>query len=176
MILLYNQLLYKRFLLYYCVGILLPFAVVNVAHNQGVQKGTGRQSLGFFTADFQSWLVFESAVQKPKHCRTCSFLHFLQILQLWWRQFMSSNDKFFLKNLTWSRFPLFQGESPENGPSKAAAAANANNEREVRAFSSYVSALNIRGVMIPFFVWIGIIDIRFWNRFQYPESIPVHWG
>ena len=28
---------------------------------------------------FRSWLVYESAVQKPKHCLTCSFLHPLSI-------------------------------------------------------------------------------------------------
>ena len=31
----------------------------------------------------------------------------------------------------------------------------------------------IRGVMIPFFARIGIINIRFWNRFRELESIPV---
>ena len=38
------------------------------------------QYFGFCTADFRSWVVFESAVQKPKHFLTCSFLHTLFIL------------------------------------------------------------------------------------------------
>ena len=33
------------------------------------------QYFGFCTADFRSWLVYESAFQKPTHCLTCSFLH-----------------------------------------------------------------------------------------------------
>ena len=35
----------------------------------------------------------------------------------------------------------------------------------------------MKGVMIPFFagIGIGIVDFRFWNRFQYPESILVQY-
>ena len=42
---------------------------------KGCKEEQVRQCLGFCTADFWSWLVYESAVQKPKHCLTCSFLH-----------------------------------------------------------------------------------------------------
>ena len=31
--------------------------------------------------------------------------------------------------------------------------------------------IRYRGVMIPFFAGIGIIDIRFWNGFQYSKKI-----
>ena len=33
-----------------------------------------------------------------------------------------------------------------------------------------------RGVMIPFLAGIGIIDIRFWNRFQYSKKIDFCWN
>ena len=42
---------------------------------RGSKKGQVRQCLGFCTSDFRSLLVYESAVNKPKHCLTCSFLH-----------------------------------------------------------------------------------------------------
>ena len=35
---------------------------------KGCKKEQARQCLGFCTACFWSWLVYESAVQKPKHC------------------------------------------------------------------------------------------------------------
>ena len=38
---------------------------------KGWKKEQVRQCLGFCTAYFQSWLVFKSAVQNPKHCPTC---------------------------------------------------------------------------------------------------------
>ena len=37
------------------------------------KKEKVRNCLGFWTADFRSWLVYKSAVQKPKHCLTCFF-------------------------------------------------------------------------------------------------------
>ena len=43
--------------------------------NKGCKKEQVRQCLGFCTADFWSLLVYESAVQKSKHCLTCTFLH-----------------------------------------------------------------------------------------------------
>ena len=41
---------------------------------KGCKREQFRQCSYFCTADFQSWLVYKSAVQKPKHCLTCSFL------------------------------------------------------------------------------------------------------
>ena len=35
---------------------------------KGCKKEQVWQCLGFCTADLRSWLVYESAVQKPKHC------------------------------------------------------------------------------------------------------------
>ena len=50
------------------------------------KKEKVRQCLGFCTADFRSWLVHESAVQKPKHCLICSFLPITQNdLRTGWR-------------------------------------------------------------------------------------------
>ena len=47
----------------------------------GCKKEQVRQCLSFCTADFWSWLVYESAVQKPKHCLTSSFLHHLHMAE-----------------------------------------------------------------------------------------------
>ena len=74
----YNRLLYNRFLLYFA-NPKFP-EVVTVSDDQctlhsgyklrgfvgckGCKKEQVRQCLGFYTADFWSWLVYESAVQK----------------------------------------------------------------------------------------------------------------
>ena len=44
---------------------------------KGCKKEQIRQCLGFFVQlKFRSWLVYKSAVQKPKHFLTCSVVHF----------------------------------------------------------------------------------------------------
>ena len=53
--------------------------------DKGSKKEQVRQCLGFCTSDIWSWLVHESAVQKPKHCLTFSFLHPLNIDQNSWQ-------------------------------------------------------------------------------------------
>ena len=42
--------------------------------NRADRKSQVRQCLGLCTADFMSLFAYESAVQKPKHCRTWDFL------------------------------------------------------------------------------------------------------
>ena len=50
--------------------------------------------------------------------------------------------------------------------------------RNYRKIGKAVSGIlvHFRGVMIPFFAGIGIIYIRFWNRFQYSKKIYFCWN
>ena len=47
--------------------------IIMIVISRGSEKSQIRQCLGFCTAEFWPLLVYESAVQKPKHCLTWDF-------------------------------------------------------------------------------------------------------
>ena len=59
---------------------------------KGCKKEQVWQCYGFCTADLLYWLLYESVVQKPKHCLTSSFLHSLVMRQ--GRDSIQSNKSF----------------------------------------------------------------------------------